>query len=75
MNEKKVGTLSTISLITGIIGILVVPILFSTTALICGAVALNKKEKYAMIGFILGILGTLWWVVGLIIFLISYGLI
>ena len=66
--NKKWGTLSVLSLTTGIMGLVAVPFLFSTTAVITGAIAVSKKQKGAWAGLICGLVG---WVAGLIAFYIA----
>jgi len=54
---KKDNTLGTISLVSGIVGLIILPIVFSTLAIILGAIGSRDKQKYAKEGFLLGTVG------------------
>ncbi len=66
--QLKSGGFGTASLILGIIGIFLFPFLFSTLAIIFGAIAIGRNEKYAKIGLGLGIMG---WVLMVVMFFLA----
>jgi len=66
---KKSGACGVVSLVTGILGLITLPLVFSTTAIITGAVAMAKKEKFGLAGLVMGIIG---WTFGFIAFYIAF---
>lgn len=67
---KKVnGVAGVVSLVTGILGMLTFPLVFSTTAIISGAIGLSKNQKFSVAGLVLGIIG---WVFGFVAFLVAW---
>ena len=67
MKQKELhkGGMGTASLVCGIVGLLIAPFILSTLAIIFGAIGINRNEKYAKAGLILGIIG---WVIMFIVF-------
>ena len=45
------------SLVLGIMGLIIAPIIFSVLAVIFGAVGMGKNQRYSKAGLILGIIG------------------
>lgn len=56
-NELKKGGFGTASLVLGIISLIIAGIPLGILAIIFGAIALHKEQKYGMAGLILGIAG------------------
>ena len=56
--------MGTASLVCGILGLFLFPFILSTLAIIFGAIGMNRNEKHAQTGLILGIIG---WVVMIIV--------
>lgn len=54
---KENNTFGKVSLILGIIGTILFPLVLSTLAIIFGAIGMNKGQKYSQAGLILGIIG------------------
>jgi len=72
--EIKGGSAGVISLVTGIMGLLTLPIVFSTLGVIFGAIGMNKGLKYAKAGFVCGIIGWLYGFYKFVSVLIDFGL-
>lgn len=66
--ELQKGGFGTSSLVLGIIGLIIFPVIFSTLAIIFGAIGLHKDQKFAKAGLILGIVGWVIWIIMLIFF-------
>ena len=66
--KRKIGVCGVVALVTGIMGTLAMPVFFSTTAIITGAVAVAKKQKFGWAGLIIGSIG---WMYGLIMFYVA----
>jgi hypothetical protein len=66
---KKTEPLGIVSLISGVVGLLIIPLLFGTTAIIFSAVSISKINKnpqkykgmgWAIAGLILGLINVVW---------------
>jgi len=55
--ELESGSYGTASLVTGIIGLIFLPIIFSPLAVIFGAIGIGKEQKFSKAGLTLGIMG------------------
>lgn len=67
------NTLSIIAIVLGVIALLILPIVFGPAGIICGVVAMNRKERLAKVGLIVAIAGTvLGFVVGFL-FVSAFG--
>ena len=64
------GSYGIVALVTGIVGFFFFPFILNIIAIIFGAIAYNKKQKYGVAGLVLGILGILWSFVSITIWLI-----
>lgn len=53
--ENKKGVYGIVSLATAGIGLLFVPLLFGSLAIIFGSIGLYKKDKFSLAGLIIGI--------------------
>ena len=65
--ELNKGSFGTAALVCGICGLLFLPIILSTLAIIFGAIAINKQEKYGKAGLILGVIGWAWMVIAFVV--------
>jgi len=55
--ELHKGSMGTSALVCGILGMFLIPVVLSVLAIIFGAIGINRNEKYAKAGLILGIIG------------------
>ena len=60
MKELNKGSMGTASLVLGILGFFLFPFVLSVLAIIFGAVGMNRNERHAKAGLILGIAGFIW---------------
>jgi len=59
--ESKGNACGVASLVLGILGLFVVPLVLSPLAIIFGGVGLKKGERFATAGLVLGIVGFVLW--------------
>ena len=77
VSDKKDNTLGIVSLASGIAGVLLafccpyIDIVLGITAVVCGFLAYNKKQDYAVAGIVLGALAI---IIGIIVTIIGFGL-
>ena len=60
VKELETGGFGTASLVTGILGLLMFPFVLSVLAIIFGAIARSKRQRYGTAGLTLGIIGLVW---------------
>ena len=73
MKEKKIelhkGGFGTAALVLGICGLFVFPFILSILAIVFGSIGMNRNEKHAKTGMILGIFGFVFAVLLLVLFM------
>ena len=74
--EQRTSGMAVASLVTGIIGMLLIPIIFSLLAIIFGSVGMGQTNRpgvkghgMAVTGLILGVIGLIGWVIVLMLWL------
>ncbi len=61
--ELQTGGMGTAGLVCGILGLFLVPFVLNILAIIFGAIAIQRKQKYGQAGLTLGIIGLVLWAI------------
>ncbi len=66
--ERKENSFGVAALVIGIVGLVFMPVILGILAVIFGAIGMNKEQKYAKAGFILGIIDIVWFFIAMLLF-------
>ena len=61
--SSSARTLGIVSIVMGVLGFVLVPIVFGAIGIVCGAIAARKGERLGKIGLFVSLAGVVLWIV------------